>query len=144
MDSSDTCNVQESSVQIKELQPDGRLRDVASKTDFGGHILHARVFGTPRQPATASSTSSEPDSQGYAEVDEKIEMLTEEGSVFTDDRIKLPPHVLVILLDTSELLFLFANEHHDGSVTFYTCTKATTKGGSDLAGVAKHIAVDPR
>ncbi|KAI9886682.1 MAG: hypothetical protein M1823_001526 [Watsoniomyces obsoletus] len=143
-DRNDVILIGETFVQIKELQPDGRLRDVASKTDFAGNILHARVFGTPRQPASASSTSSEQGSQGYTETDEKIEILTDDGSISTDDQVKLPPHVLVVLLDTSELLFLFANEHHDGTLTFHTCNKASPKGDVNGAQIAKHIAVDPR
>ncbi|KAI9846584.1 MAG: hypothetical protein M1837_003825 [Sclerophora amabilis] len=139
----DVVFVGETFVQIRELRGDGHLHDIVKKCDFGAKIQHARIFGIPRKPAMPgldASIARDLPPAGYAYND----AIPDPQDVPIFDQPKLPPHILVLTLDSSTLVFLFAQEGTDGSVNFITSSRSLPRRVSELQYPGKQIAVDPK
>ena len=117
----DVVFVGEDFIIVKELMLDGHLRHVATKNDFGCRIRAARVFGGDIAPSDDSYVKAE---------SEQIELL--------------PPHLLVLTLTSQEMLFIFAREASDGSVSFHQIPVPLPAHRSFLDLPGKHLAVDPK
>lgn len=132
---------------IKEVQSDGRLQEVASKTFFEARIRHARVFGMPREPAFSyDQTIKVEDVEAMAISDSNPLLPGQSGRMKPRGRarVSVPPQILVLSLDTGSLLFVFAYESADGTVHFMTSSRALPTGPSELEEPGKRIAVDPK
>ncbi|KAF2137166.1 uncharacterized protein K452DRAFT_302199 [Aplosporella prunicola CBS 121167] len=122
----DVVFIGEDFIHIKEILSDGHLRHVASKADFGSHIRAARVFGEPRKfihPPMIEQPQS-PMEIDYTEV--------------------IPPQILVLTLESQELIFLFAHQNPDGTIDFWSSAVPLDANRSFLEQPGKHLAVDPR
>ena len=134
-------------MQIKELRHDGHLRDVAKLANIDARIRHAKVFGAARESAV-------PGLDGYVKKenpDSDIDMADDDPNLASTGQsettklpISLPPQVLVLSLDTDDLLFVYANERPDGMVEFSTSLRPLWTERSSLEQLGRHIAVDPK
>jgi hypothetical protein len=130
----DVVLIGEDAVQLKEIHDYGRLRHVATKSDFKGRILAARVFGDPREiPAQIASPLPKNRSVHRA----RRSMTGDEGPV-------LPPEVIVLTLTSRTLMFLWARHAQNGAVTFSHKTVRLPAGVSRFDRFGAFLAIDPK
>ncbi|KAF1992529.1 hypothetical protein K402DRAFT_8326 [Aulographum hederae CBS 113979] len=119
-DRNDVVCVGEDFIHLKEIKADEILSHVATKSDFPGRITAALVLGAP--PTHYLNPGIKFEDEGQQNV--------------------MPPHILVLVLDSCELLFLTVQENRDGLV-FQQRTRTLPRGPSILSRPTKHLAVDP-
>ena len=130
-DKNDVVFVGDNYIQVKELVESGHLEDVAMKSDFDAKILGAKVIGIGpdvvleaqmKQGATYESTVScgPPADQS------------------------LPPQLLVMVLASRELLFLYGTDDPRGRLDFIHTRRPLPADVSSLEEYGRHLAVDPR
>ncbi|CAK7215726.1 hypothetical protein SEUCBS140593_002625 [Sporothrix eucalyptigena] len=118
-------------VQISEMGRDGRLRNIARKTDFGSRIRNAQVIGASPESA-AEDEKDEDFTRIKIEDDDAIIDCGESGSDDSDDNDdsdeymegtssrrpgrrsgrraparRLPPQQLLVVLESGDCIFLF-------------------------------------
>ena len=131
-DKNDVVCIGDNYIEIKELTAeDGHLRHVVMKADFASTIRAARVFGTARRPAVSG-------------LDAIIKAESEEMDLDERSGPKVPPQILVLALESKELVFLFAFDNEDGQVEFLTSHRPLPDQRSYLEQLGKHVAVDPK
>lgn len=131
-DKNDVVCIGDNFVEIKELMSeDNHLRDIVTKADFGSTIRAARVFGTARKPAVPG-------------LDAFIKAESEEMDLDVPSGPKVPPQILVVALESKELVFLFAIDNDQGHVDFLTSCRPLPEQRSYLEQHGKHVAVDPK
>ena len=136
-DLTDIVLVGDDSVQLKEIRDYGRLRHVATKSDFrGGRILAAKVFGDPREVPSISRVSSP--------LSKKPSMHRARRSMTGDEQYVLPPEVTVLTLSNRTLMFLWARHTQVGSVTFNQKTISLPAGASQFDRFGAFLAIDPK
>ncbi|KAI9672529.1 MAG: hypothetical protein M1817_003295 [Caeruleum heppii] len=145
----DVVMVGESFVQIKELRPDGHLKDVATKLDFDTRIRHVNVFGHARKPLPATKDAlfkEEPFDEGTEMMDANSfrSSTADTGGPRGTGEAVLPPQILVLSLDTGDLMFLFARESAAGGIEFITQIRPLPDQPDLLDRVGRHVAVDPK
>ncbi|KAI9793939.1 MAG: hypothetical protein M1833_000508 [Piccolia ochrophora] len=135
----------ESSVQIKELHPNGHLQEVATKIDFPARITNARIIGQPRKIPLSHLDSylKKEDTTEDADPFHSEDNFNPEFYLVEDRDSIFPPQILVLALDSGEILFIFAFENANGTVGFSIATKPLFQQHSDVDTPA-HVAVDPR
>jgi hypothetical protein len=130
----DIVLIGEDSIQLKEIHDYGRLRHVASKSDFRGRILAARVFGDPREiPVQVASPL--PKNQALHRA---------RRSVTGDEESVLPPEVIVLTLTSRTLMFLWARHTQNGTVAFSHKTVRLPAGASRFDRFGAFLAIDPK
>lgn len=122
----DVVFIGEDFIQLKEILPNAHLEHVSTKADFGSRIRAARVFGEPRKFIHPPMTEK-------AQLPQDI-----------DWNEVVPPQLLVLTLESQELLFLFARPRPDGSVEWKESCIPLSPDASLLEQPGKHLAVDPR
>lgn len=119
-------------IQLLELQRTGFLEEVEIKTDFGSSILAAKVIG-----------SSEHEAEDFVDVVVKQEHKSEDGDFRADrDSTELPPQLLVLVLESKEILFLYARNNRYGSVDFHVARRVLPIEVSTLSRYGELVAVD--
>jgi hypothetical protein len=133
----DVLFIYDTYVEIKEVKQ-GRMGNpmerVAVKADFDSSIRSGRVFGLPRKytaPALA----------GVEAVVKKEEVEDVDRDAL---RPELPPHVLVLALNSNMLAFMFG--FHEGAepIRFIQCRRPLPVGQSGLQQLGEHLAIDPK
>lgn len=133
----DVVLIAEDAVHLKEICDYGHLRHVATKSDFNGQILAARVFGDPRQVRVNTSEQSPMLKRGPFHRGRR--------STAGDEDITLPPEVIVLTLTSRTLMFLWAQQTHSGTVAFRQKTvRLPAAGTSRFDRPGTFLAVDPR
>ncbi|KAI9816208.1 MAG: hypothetical protein M1827_001809 [Pycnora praestabilis] len=134
----DVVFVGEHFVQIKELLSDGHFRTVITKADFSSRIRSARVFGADRVPATYGQDqvirpngSSTDGFMGHP--------VQEKTSYY-----KVPPQILILALESKEIVFLFAYHDTTDRIHFLVNRQPLPSQRSFLEQPGKHVAVDPK
>ncbi|KAB2577972.1 hypothetical protein DBV05_g3334 [Lasiodiplodia theobromae] len=122
----DVVFIGEDFIHLKEILPNAHLEHVSTKADFGSRIRAARVFGEPRKFIHPPMT-------------EKAQIPME-----IDWNELVPPQILVLTLESQELLFLFARPRRDGTVEWKESCIPLSPDASLLEQPGKHLAVDPR
>ena len=130
----DIVLVGEDAIQLKEIRDYGRLRHVATKSDFKGRILAAKVFGDPREiPVSVRSP-----------LPTKQTLHRGRRSMTGDEELALPPEVLVLTLSTRTLVFLWARHTPSGSVSFIQRSVSLPAGSSSSSRFGAFLAIDPK
>jgi hypothetical protein len=130
----DIVLISEDTVHLKEIRDYGRLRHVATKTDFKGRILAAKVFGDPREvPLTVGSP-----------LPKKQALHRARRSMTGDEEHVLPPEVIVLTLSTRTLMFLWAQHTQTGTSTFMQKTIILPAGSSTFDRFGAFLAIDPK
>jgi len=115
----DVVFIGENVVHLKELRADGSLRHVLSKVDLKGKVLAAKVLAT-------SQTKQSPFEANLA-----------------DDEYVIPPEVIVLILDSCELMFLWTEKAGTGFKFRHTALRmpyGKTRRGQPIS----LLAVDPK
>jgi hypothetical protein len=133
-DHNDIVLVGEDAVHLKEIHDYGRLRHVATKSDFKGRILAAKVFGNPREiPTNAASPLPKNRNSHRAR-----------RSMTGDEEYVLPPEVIVLTLTCRTLMFLWARQSETGAVTFSQRTVRLPAGASRFDRFGAFLAIDTK
>jgi hypothetical protein len=135
-DLTDIVMVGEDSLHLKEIRDYGHIRHVATKTNFNGRILAAKVFGDPREV---------PKTKGVAlPLPKNYRKHRERNSTTSDEESVLPPEVVVLTLSTRTLMFLWAQNTHTRAPTFSQSSIGLPAGSSRLDRFGAFLAVDPK
>lgn len=127
-DKQDVVFVGDYFIQIRESVGSGHLEDVVIKADFDTKILSAKVINV----------------QDEVGLEAQIKQGATYGVQGEQGENDIPPHVLVLALDSKELVFLFATELADGRVEFVHNRRPLPADVSLLEQYGRHVAVDPR
>ncbi|KAM0809922.1 putative Mono-functional DNA-alkylating methyl methanesulfonate N-term-domain-containing protein [Seiridium cardinale] len=127
----DVAFIGDNFIQVCELGRDGQLQDIARKQDLGSRIRNACVLGSP---------------SNYADDSNPEHIKTEEGDLDMLDgqsqlRRVLPPQLLVLVLEGSELVFLHLEEGASGELGFIL--HGENIPGTPFVSPGFHLAVDP-
>jgi len=134
-DLEDLVFIGEDSVHLKEICDYGHLRHVATKSDFKGRILAARLFGDTRKVHVKAEQSPLPD---------RASVHGERRSAAGKEAIGAPLEVIVLTLSTRTLMFLWAKYHPSGSTAFVQKTQRLPAESSQFHRPGPHLAVDPK
>ncbi|PGG99196.1 hypothetical protein GX51_06390 [Blastomyces parvus] len=126
-DKHDIVFVGDDFIQIKELVPNGHLEDIATKADFDTKILDAKVIGNPGNAITGTP---------FREGDE----LGALSSTLPDD--SWHRQILVLVLASRELLFLYGAENPSGRPEFIHVRRPLPSDVSSLEQYGRYIAID--
>lgn len=114
-------------IQIRESVGSGHLEDILVKSDFDTKILSAKVISVEEEVG----------------LEAQIKQGAISGVQEAQGTGDCPPQVLVLALDSKELVFLYATES-DGRVDFVHIRRPLPSDVSLLEQYGRHIAVDPR
>ena len=120
-------------IQIKELVSSGHLEEVATKFDFDAKIVGAKVINVSPELGLEEQMKLGADGQKQESP----------SSPPPADR-ELPPHILVIVLSSRELLFVYTIKGPRDSIEFVHTKRPLPADVSLLEEYGKHVAVDPR
>lgn len=124
--------LQDHSIHIKEQKNDGQQVEVLPHHHVDGRIRNAVVIGTP--PAIAD----ERDDVKTESLDRDVDML----EIGTGSRSRtLPPQILVLVLETGDLIFVFIETDAQGSNP--KLVVKTVPPTADIPYLGHHLAVDP-
>lgn len=133
-DLNDIVLIGEDVVHLKEIHEYGRLRHVATKSNFKARILAARVFGDPREiPMHVASP-----------LPHKPGLHRSRRSMTGEDTSVIPPEVVVLTLSSRTLMFLWAYQSQAGVVTFRQRTIRLPAGASRFDRFGAFLAIDPQ
>lgn len=135
-DRNDVVLVGEDSIQLHEIHGYGRLGHAATKSDFSGRILTARVFGNSRE-VIVNKNAGNPLPMKQTEHQSKQSTTSNEHPV-------LPPEVLVLTLTSRTLLFLWAQQNAAGRPVFQQKSVKLPAGSSRFDRLGQCLAIDPK
>lgn len=137
----DVLFISANSITIKEAKGDYTLEEITTKSDFDSTIKSARIIGERRKHTKHDDNYRElnktPDWEddldgGYAE------------HHAVPNRQDLPPHILVLALDSNRLVFLCAVSGRTELPEFVSSQKVLPAATSPLQSLGELIAVDPK
>lgn len=129
----DLLFVAEDYVHVVEIQTDGRLRYVGTKSDFGSRIRAAAIVG---------KCLEEHDDDFLSSI--KRESPDDSPDDGQSNFLPLPPQMLVVSLASGELIFLFAQfDGTSDSLRFFQSRAQLPLGRLPLLQVGRHLTVDP-
>ncbi|SPO05811.1 related to FUN12 - general translation factor eIF2 homolog [Cephalotrichum gorgonifer] len=128
-------------VQIRELGDDGQLHDIARKVDFESRIRNARVLGSFYEDSfvgdvheTTSGTFVNPPGMHLGQ--DPLHAPSE------PKRPPLPPQLLVIVLESGQIVFLFLRKSRQGTFQFVASSVEPPRK-ERLVHPGFHLAIDP-
>ncbi|KAL7785971.1 mono-functional DNA-alkylating methyl methanesulfonate N-term domain-containing protein [Trichoderma ceciliae] len=133
----DIAFIGEHFVQISELGRDGQVHDVLRKSDFGFRIRNAVVLGDSLEHGL------DDDPYGIAVKPEPPSSPLSPGAHGIFDGLRgrsLPPQLLVLMLESCQLLFLLVRERPDQTLEFFITTYENPRL---LPYMGYQLAVDP-
>ncbi|GAP82946.1 putative thermotolerance protein [Rosellinia necatrix] len=131
----DVAFVGDQYVQISEVGSDSQLRPIARKADFGSKIINCRVIGNH----SYLKRKREETFANYHESGD-VDMTNSDSSTTTPARTtELFQQVLILVLSTGELVFLFMSLTPTGSWEFVSTRYSSSSGA--LADPGFHMAV---
>ncbi len=145
----DVLFVSANSVTIKEAKGDCTLREVATKSDFDSTIKSARIIGERREVTKQDYSYRNLERESYwddshtNEVDEFVEKSDNPNRAVLYRR-ELPPHILVLALESNRLVFLCVVSGESEHFEVFWSQKALPAPTSPLEGFGGLIAVDPK
>lgn len=131
----DLVFIGEDFVRLVEIQAKGHVHHVASKSDFKGRILAARVFGEPRD--------FERIGQFGTPIKQKDVNATRRSNP-SEEADVIPPELIVLTLSSLTLMMLWAVQLPSGKVTFRHAKVRLAQGISSNDRAGSFLAVDPR
>ena len=129
-------------VTIKEAKGDFTLAEVAVKHDFDSTIKSARILGEARRHTKHddSYVMLKDNHWRYDIQEDEDADLVDEG----DHLRELPPHILVLALESNRLVFMCAISGVSNSPELWSSQKALPAPTSPLQSLGEMIAIDPK
>lgn len=144
----DVLFISANSVSVKEAKGDYTLEEIATKSDFGSTIKSARIIGEQRELTKHDYSYNMLQKEDHWE-----DIHTNEDYDFVDEgdlpnhtalSRELPPHILVLALESNRLVFLCAVSGDSKHPELFWGQKALPAPISPLEGLGELIAVDPK
>ena len=130
----DLLFVGENFVHIVEIQQDGHLRYIGTKSDFGSRIRAAAVVGR----------RVEEQDEPYLPLIKREKLSSVTGNESSELQT-VSPQMLVVSLESGELRFFFAEQDHATSnLGYFESSTSLPLATSAIQQPGKHLAVDPR
>jgi len=143
-------------VTIKEASGNYALKNVAVKNDFDSPIRAARILGDPREcdqgdkynavdreATTFTLTRGALTGQIYGEWPVRVYEGQTPDNV-TDHPRELPPHVLVLVLESDQLVFMCAVNGPSNQPQLLSSKRPLPAARSPNERLGQHVAVDPK
>lgn len=124
-DHNDVVFVGNHAIQLKEVKEEGHLDDIGTKRDFDARIRAAKTF---------SVAPSENDGPSF---------IKHEDDAESANRIQLPPQLLVLTLDSRDIVFIYVRTDTNGRRHFVHQTFPMPTFDRMLFQPGEHLAVDP-
>ncbi|KAI1090177.1 hypothetical protein F5B19DRAFT_335218 [Rostrohypoxylon terebratum] len=137
----DVALIGDNCVQICELGPDRQLKDVIRKKDFGSRIRNAVVMGSPQYPRKANECNEDGTHVKTEDSDTEMADMNAAISGSRSEISRLPPQLLVLMLEKGDLVFLFLRQGSDRHWAFVSSTHKVP--GERLVSPGWHMAIDP-
>ncbi|KAI8150765.1 hypothetical protein K4K49_011534 [Colletotrichum sp. SAR 10_70] len=131
-------------VSISELRKDGQLQEVLRKKDFGCRIRNACVIGNKYERFRATADDAGVDHIKSEDEDDDTHMVdSSSASGPIGAHGLLPPHLLLLVLETGTFVFLFIKRDMHNKLEFVASPfhNPARRMGHHLGF---HVAVDPR
>lgn len=129
-------------VQISELQHDLQLHSIVKKKDFGSRIRNAKALGTfSRDDIDANRFQASKFHSGPEDDDFDVDMSDVSAPASSLNLPRLPPQLLLIILETGDCVFLFLRPDKHGVFEFAVLQHDLNS--SRLVRPGFHLAVDP-
>lgn len=145
----DVLFISANSVTVKEARGDCALQEIAIKSDFDSTIKSARIIGERRELTKLDYSYQMPKKAEHWDATH-----TNEDDDFVDEgdppdraalnRQDIPPHVLVLALESNRLVFLCAISGKSEHTELFWSQKVLPAPPSPLEGLGELIAVDPK
>lgn len=127
---------QDQSIHIKEQKNDGQQIEVLPHHHFDSRIRNAVVMGAP--PAIASERNE----VKTESLDHDVDMLQNDGGSSPESASRiLPPQILVLVLETGELCFVFIESEVQGSILKLVVKKIPAPAAIPYMG--HHLSIEP-
>ncbi|KAL1585426.1 hypothetical protein WHR41_05655 [Cladosporium halotolerans] len=128
----DVVFVGEHFIHVKQVKQKGHLEHIATKDDFASRIRAARTFPLDLDP---------PEARNHFDF---IKAEQSNGdSKSTQARYNAPPELVVLTLDTDDLVFLYLKDDGIGRPQFVHQTCPMPIFNQEIYQVGEHLAVDP-
>ncbi|KAK6957381.1 hypothetical protein Daesc_000165 [Daldinia eschscholtzii] len=137
----DVALIGDNCVQICELGRDRQLHDVVRKKDFGSRIRNAVVMGSPQYSRKTSESNEDSTHVKVEDGDSETAAMGNTLPGHRDVNSKLPPQILVLVLERGDLVFLFLQQGPANSWVFFTSTHKIPAQRLICPGF--HMAIDP-
>ncbi|KAL6719850.1 hypothetical protein ACLMJK_001771 [Lecanora helva] len=133
-------------IAIKEILEDCSLKDVGEKSDFDSPIRLARTIGHTWETERDRHTQTTGPFAASDEKAEQSESLDEEETLDSSSVLpnKLPPHILVLVLASAQLVFLCSLDDHADNLRLLCSHHPLPAARSCTQQVGEHLAVDPK
>ena len=135
-------------MQIRQLQADNHLHDVATKSDFGARIRNATVIGPPTVSMGTFAKDSEATideifpAQG-TDTEADIEMIDPRDSKPPlSTKSKIPRQFIALVLESGDIIILFARQGSNGNIEFIS-SRHTVARSMMIEQPGRHLVVDP-
>ena len=145
----DVIFISANSVTIKEAKGDYTLEEIVTKTDFDSAIKSARIIGEQRE-----LTKHDHSYRKLLKGTHWDDTLTNEDNNILDEggaldgaglhQYELPPHILVLALESNRLAFLCAVSGTSDQPELFSSQKALPAPISPLQSLGELMAVDPK
>ena len=137
----DVLFISANSVAIKEAQGDYTLREIVTMTDFDSTIKSARIIGERRKLTNYDESYNTLKEDHWLNDVHSDDIYTNEDDAM--DRQELPPHILVLALESNRLVFVCVISGKSEVPELLSSQKALPALPSPLQGLGELIAVDP-
>ncbi|KUI63102.1 hypothetical protein VP1G_10219 [Cytospora mali] len=129
-------------VQISELRHDLQLHSIVKKKDFGSRIRNAKALGTfSRDDIDANRFQASKFHSKSEDDDFDVDMSDVSAPASSINLPRLPPQLLLIILETGDCIFLFLRPDKHGAFEFVVLQHDLHS--SRLVRPGFHLAVDP-
>ncbi|EFY85329.1 thermotolerance protein [Metarhizium acridum CQMa 102] len=122
-------------VQISELRRDGQVHEVVRKSDFGSRIRGAAVIGDSFQHGL-----DDDDPADMVKGEDQDILMRDPLDAGLDSRHRLPPQLLVLILESGDTMYMFLRERPDSTLEFVFNKRESPK---NLSYFGYHLSVDP-
>ena len=145
----DVVFISANSVTIKEAKGDCTLEEIATKTDFGSAIKSARIIGEQRKLTKPDHSCGKLLKDNYWDDTHTNgdDILLDEGGALDRaglHKSELPPHILVLALESNRLAFLCAISGTSDQPELFSSQKALPAPSSPLQSLGELMAVDSK
>ncbi|KAJ4300467.1 hypothetical protein N0V88_003142 [Collariella sp. IMI 366227] len=140
VDNNDVAFVGDRFIQICELREDKQLKEIIRKNDFGCRIRNACVLGTAATPGLSHKDGSTV-SQPAVKVEDDPNLVNFPSSAGSTSGSRLPPQLLLVVLETGDNVIFFVRPGIDGRPEFVFSRFGSPRLENGYPGF--HLAVDP-
>ena len=139
----DVLFISANSVTIKEAHGDYTLREIATMSDFESTIKSARIIGERRKLTSYDDNYNILKRHAHWLKDFPSDDIYTNEDDSMDSR-DLPPHILVLALESNRLVFVCAISGKSDDPELLSSQKALPVLPSPLHGLGELIAIDPK